>query len=43
VTFRLAYQSPGGLLGLLAGRLASRQVGNTLSASLANLRGLVEA
>lgn len=43
VTFRLAYQSPGGLLGLLADRLASRQVGQTLSASLVNLRSLVES
>ncbi len=43
VTFRLAYQSPGGLLGLLADRLASRQVGRTLSASLGNLKEIVEA
>lgn len=43
VTFRLAYQSPGGLLGLLADRIASRQVGGTLSASLENVRELVEA
>ncbi len=43
VTFRLSYQSPGGLLGLLADRVASRQVGRTLSASLHNLRSLVES
>ncbi len=43
VTFRLAYQSPGGLLGLLADRLASRQIGRTLSASLGNLKEIVEA
>ena len=43
VTFRLSYQSPGGLLGLLADRVASRQVGRTLSASLRNLRSLVES
>lgn len=43
VTFRLSYQSPGGLLGLLADRLASRQVGHTLAASLDNLRTLVES
>jgi uncharacterized membrane protein len=43
VTFRLSYQSPGGLLGLLADRLASRQVGQTLSKSLANLRTIVES
>ena len=43
VTFRLTYQAPGGLLGLLADRIASRQVGNTLAASLKNLRELVES
>jgi len=43
VTFRLSYQSPGGLLGLLADRIASRQVGATLSASLENLREIVES
>jgi uncharacterized membrane protein len=43
VTFRLAYQSPGGLLGLVADRLASRQVGQTLSKSLYNLRDIVES
>jgi uncharacterized membrane protein len=43
VTFRLSYQSPGGLLGLLADRLASRQVGHTLSKSLDNLRTIVES
>lgn len=42
VTFRLTYQAPGGLLGLLADRIAARQVGRTLSASLANLRQLAE-
>lgn len=43
VTFRLAYESPGGLLGLLADRIAARQVGQTLLTSLENLRGLVES
>jgi uncharacterized membrane protein len=43
ITFRLSYQSPGGLLGLLADRIASRQVGATLSTSLENLRELVES
>ncbi|WP_370331767.1 SRPBCC family protein [Mycolicibacterium hippocampi] len=42
VTFRLTYQSPGGVLGLLADRIASRQVGRVLSASLDNLRRLVD-
>jgi uncharacterized membrane protein len=43
VTFRLSYQSPGGLLGLLADRVAARQVGRTLADSLTNLRELVES
>jgi uncharacterized membrane protein len=43
VTFRLSYQSPGGLLGLVADRIAARQVGRTLAASLKNLQGLVES
>jgi uncharacterized membrane protein len=43
VTFRLSYQSPGGLLGLVADRIAARQVGRTLQASLMNLRMLVES
>ncbi len=43
VTFRLSYQAPGGLLGLLADRIAAGQVGRTLSTSLRNLRELVEA
>ncbi|MGB3233211.1 MAG: SRPBCC family protein [Mycobacterium sp.] len=42
VTFRLTYQSPGGVLGLLADHLASRQVGRVLSASIDNLSRLVE-
>jgi uncharacterized membrane protein len=43
VIFRLAYQSPGGLLGLLADRIAARQVGATLATSLKNLRDIVES
>jgi uncharacterized membrane protein len=42
VTFRLSYQAPGGLLGLIADRVASRQVGRTLAASLKNLKQLAE-
>jgi uncharacterized membrane protein len=42
VTFRLAYQSPGGLLGLIADRIAARQVGRTLDETLKQLRDLVE-
>ncbi len=43
VTFRLAYHSDGGLLGLIADRIAARQVGRSLSESLHNLRHRVEA
>lgn len=43
VTFRLSYQVPGGLLGLIADRVASRQVGRTLAATLKNLKQLVES
>ena len=42
VTFRLAYHSDGGLLGLIADRIAAHQVGRSLSASLKNLQRLVE-
>ncbi|HYO03203.1 MAG TPA: SRPBCC family protein [Mycobacterium sp.] len=42
VTFRLAYHSDGGLLGLIADRLAARQVGRSLSESLKNLQRLVQ-
>src|SRR6185312_14046365 len=33
VTFRLSYQAPGGLLGLIADRVATRQVGRALAAT----------
>ena len=42
VTFRMSYQAPGGILGLIADRVASRQVGRTLAESLNNLKKLVE-
>lgn len=42
VTFRLAYNSEGGLLGLIADRVASRWVSRSLAESLKNLRRLVE-
>lgn len=42
VTFRLAYNSEGGVLGLIADRVASRWVGRSLDESLKNLRRLVE-
>ena len=43
VTFRLAYHSDGGLLGLIADRIAARQVGRSLSESLKNLQHLVNS
>jgi uncharacterized membrane protein len=43
VIFRLSYQAPGGLLGLIADQIASRQVGRTLARTLNNLKKLVEA
>ena len=43
VTFRLAYESAGNLLGLIADRVAARQVGRTIGQSLANLRRMVES
>jgi uncharacterized membrane protein len=42
VTFRLSYRAPGGLLGLIADRIAARQVGRELQRSLANVRAMVE-
>ncbi|MCT7662011.1 SRPBCC family protein [Mycobacterium deserti] len=42
VTFRLAYESAGNLLGIIADRVAARQVGRTMSATLNNLRQMVE-
>lgn len=42
VTFRLAYESAGNLLGLIADRVAARQVGRNMAATLTNLRRLVE-
>jgi uncharacterized membrane protein len=42
VTFRLAYQAPGGLLGLIADRVSARQVRHSLAESLANLKTLLD-
>ncbi len=42
VEFRLAYQSPGGLLGLLADRIAGPLVARILKRSLRNLQDVVE-
>ena len=43
VTFRLSYQAPGGIFGYIADRIAVRQVGRSLSATLKCLKGLIES
>ncbi len=43
VTFRLAYSSEGGLLGLIADRVAAFWVGRSLEESLKNAQRLVES
>ncbi|MEW5809249.1 MAG: SRPBCC family protein [Actinomycetota bacterium] len=42
VTFRLAYEAPGGLLGLIADRVAASQVSRTMGETLRRLKDLVE-
>jgi uncharacterized membrane protein len=42
VTFRMSYEAPGGVLGLVADWVAARQVGRTMSETLQNLRELAE-
>jgi uncharacterized membrane protein len=42
LSFRLAYESAGGLLGLIADRVAARQVGRNMTETLKNLRRMVE-
>jgi uncharacterized membrane protein len=42
VTFRLSYESAGNILGLIADRVAARQVGRNMSQTLVNLRQMVE-
>lgn len=42
VTFRLSYESAGNVLGLIADRVAARQVGRNMGKTLVNLRKLVE-
>jgi uncharacterized membrane protein len=42
-TFRLSYQAPGGILGLVADRIATRQVGRTLTETLKTLKAQVES
>jgi uncharacterized membrane protein len=43
VSFRMTYEAPGGILGVVADWVAARQVGRTMTRTLENLRGLVEA
>jgi uncharacterized membrane protein len=43
LTFRLAYESAGGILGLIADRVAARQVGRNMAETLKNLRRMVES
>jgi uncharacterized membrane protein len=43
VVFRLAYESAGNLLGVLADRVAARQVGRNMTETLKNLKRMVEA
>jgi len=42
VTFRLAYESAGNVLGLIADRVAAGQVGRNMGQTLKNLRRMVE-
>lgn len=42
VSFRLAYEAPGGLLGLIADRVAASQVSRTMAETLRRLKDLVE-
>lgn len=42
VNFRMSYEAPGGVLGLVADWVAARQVGGTMSKTLENLRKLAE-
>ena len=42
VSFRLAYEAPGGLLGLIADRVAASQVSRTMDETLRRLKDLVE-
>jgi uncharacterized membrane protein len=42
VSFRMSYEAPGGLLGLVADRVAARQVGRIMDRTLKQLKALVE-
>jgi uncharacterized membrane protein len=43
VIFRMAYEAPGGVLGVIADWVSARQVGRTMSHTLENLKQLAEA
>ncbi|MGV0717706.1 SRPBCC family protein [Mycolicibacterium sp. XJ662] len=43
VNFRLSYESAGNLLGLIADRVAARQVGRNMGQTLKNLKRMVES
>lgn len=43
VNFRMTYEAPGGILGVIADWVAARQVGRTMTRTLENLRKLAEA
>jgi uncharacterized membrane protein len=43
VTFRLSYQAPGGILGLIADWIATRQVERTLAETLKTLKAQLES
>jgi len=43
VSFRMTYEAPGGVLGVIADWVAARQVGRTMTETLENLRRLSEA
>lgn len=42
VSFRMSYEAPGGVLGLVADRVAARQVGRIMDRTLQQLKTLVE-
>jgi uncharacterized membrane protein len=43
VTFRMTYEAPGGILGVIADWVAARQVGRTMTQTMQNLRELAES
>ena len=42
VSFRMTYEAPGGILGVIADWVAARQVGRTMTQTLQNMRELAE-